>query len=122
MRAFEKGIEFIIVPDNKIPDRLFGDPLRLHQILLNLCNNAIKFTEVGKVILSLNLVEKEGEKVKVIFEVRDTGIGMTEEQIKRLFKAFSQADSSITRKYGGTGLGLIISKNLATLMQGGKTF
>ena len=95
-----------------------GDPLRLGQILINLVNNAVKFTERGEIRLSAELLEQTGDRVKLRFSVRDTGIGMTPEQAARLFQAFTQADTSTTRKYGGTGLGLTICKRLVELMGG----
>ncbi len=101
-----------------VPEAFVGDPLRLAQILLNLTNNAVKFTPRGTITLSVVLVDGEHDGAKVRFEVSDTGIGMTQEQVARLFKAFSQADSSTTRKFGGTGLGLAISKALVEQMDG----
>jgi signal transduction histidine kinase len=101
-----------------IPDTLLGDSLRLGQILLNLINNAIKFTEQGSIILSINMTDKTPDTVILHFSVEDTGIGLTQEQQARLFQTYSQADSSTTRKYGGTGLGLAISKKLCEKMHG----
>ncbi|MBF0528856.1 MAG: response regulator, partial [Deltaproteobacteria bacterium] len=101
-----------------VPRYLVGDPLRLNQILVNLGNNAVKFTEKGEIVVTTRLVEKIGDRIKVRFAVRDSGIGMTEEQRLKLFQAFSQADTSTTRKYGGTGLGLTISKRLVEMMGG----
>ena len=95
-----------------------GDPLRLGQILLNLTNNAIKFTDHGEVVVSAELVSKSNDQVTLKFSVRDTGIGMTTEQAASLFQPFTQADSSTTRKYGGTGLGLTIGKRLVEMMGG----
>src|SRR5204863_5501022 len=95
-----------------------GDPLRLGQILTNLVNNAVKFTERGEIRLKIEQLEHTGDKVQLKFSVRDTGIGMTPEQAGRLFQAFSQADMSTTRKHGGTGLGLTISRRLVELMGG----
>jgi methyl-accepting chemotaxis protein len=95
-----------------------GDPLRLGQILLNLVNNAIKFTESGEIIIEVSSIELDETDVVLKFSVKDSGIGMTEEQKNKLFKAFSQADQSTTRKYGGTGLGLTISKKLVEMMTG----
>ncbi len=117
-KSAEKGIEFVIERDNLIPDHLIGDPLRLGQILLNLTNNAIKFTDKGEVLLKVSSRDVDSESVELKFEVKDTGIGLTEEQRKKLFTAFTQADASTTRKYGGTGLGLSISKHLVGLMEG----
>ena len=113
-----KGVELVfdIAPD--VPQMLIGDSLRVGQILINYANNAVKFTEAGEISISARVVEATLEDVLLRFSVRDTGPGLTEEQISRLFKSFSQADSSTTRKYGGTGLGLAISKSLAELMGG----
>jgi two-component system, sensor histidine kinase and response regulator len=113
-----KGLEFIFRQDLNVPNNLIGDPLRLGQILLNLTNNAIKFTEKGEIVVTTKLQEIRDGKAKVSFMVSDSGIGLTEEQQGKLFKSFSQADSSTTRKYGGTGLGLAISKKLSELMGG----
>ena len=92
--------------------------MRLGQILTNLCNNAIKFTEQGEIIVKITHCEQTSDRVKLKFEVKDTGIGLKPEQIQKLFSAFSQADTSTTRKYGGTGLGLSICQNLVHLMNG----
>ncbi len=117
-KADEKGLQLQVESSPAIPQALLGDPLRLGQVLTNLVNNAVKFTERGQVTVSAELLRQDGDEVELRFAVRDTGIGMTPEQIDRLFKAFSQADGSTTRKYGGTGLGLSISKHLVELMQG----
>jgi CheY-like chemotaxis protein len=101
-----------------LPTALLGDPLRLGQVLINLGNNAAKFTEHGEIVVGLEQVGAHTDSVELHFWVRDTGIGMTVEQCSRLFQSFSQADTSITRKYGGTGLGLSISKKLVELMAG----
>ena len=114
----EKGLEFLLDIHPDVPRGLVGDPLRLGQILTNLGNNAVKFTEEGEILVGAKVVEEKAGSVKVQFSVKDTGIGMTEEQMGRMFKSFSQADSSTTRKFGGTGLGLSISKNLTELMDG----
>ena len=114
----EKELELIFDVDPLLPDELMGDPMRLSQVLTNLTNNAIKFTEKGEIVISAHLEKREENQVLVRFTVRDTGIGMTEEQMGRLFQAFSQADSSTTRKYGGTGLGLTICKRLVEMMGG----
>ena len=119
LKAAEKGVElhFNLAPD--VPVALIGDPLRLGQILVNLCNNAIKFTEQrGEIEVSISCAEHTDSGVRLHIAVRDTGIGMSSEQQQRLFQSFSQADSSTTRKYGGTGLGLAICKNLTELMGG----
>jgi signal transduction histidine kinase/DNA-binding response OmpR family regulator/HPt (histidine-containing phosphotransfer) domain-containing protein len=114
----EKGLDFLFRLDRQVPCSLRGDPLRLGQVLTNLTNNAVKFTEKGEIVISARLEERLEGQVRVRFAVRDTGIGMTEEQRGRLFQAFSQADASTTRKYGGTGLGLTISKRLVEMMGG----
>ncbi|MBF0528976.1 MAG: PAS domain S-box protein, partial [Deltaproteobacteria bacterium] len=119
VKAQEKeGLEVLFSIGQDVPRFLIGDPLRLNQILVNLGNNAIKFTEKGEIVLIAQVEEKLEGKVKLRFSVRDSGIGMTEEQRSRLFQAFSQADTSTTRKYGGTGLGLTISKRLVNMMGG----
>jgi signal transduction histidine kinase len=113
-----KGLELLFTTDPSVPTALVGDPLRLGQILINLSNNAVKFTDTGEIVVSTELVKKDKAQVTLKFSVRDTGIGMTEEQAAKLFQPFMQADSSTTRKYGGTGLGLTISKRLAEMMGG----
>ncbi|MEO5376892.1 MAG: response regulator [Magnetococcus sp. DMHC-6] len=118
LKAQEKNLEFLMETAVNIPPSLVGDPLRLSQILINLTNNAIKFTETGEVAIETELLQQLDDSVRLQFTVRDTGIGMTPEQQAGLFQAFSQADSSITRKYGGTGLGLTISKRLIEMMGG----
>ncbi len=117
IRAQEKELEFLIRIAPDVPLRLVGDPLRIGQILTNLSNNAVKFTERGEIVIEVSVVEIK-DRALLRFSVRDTGIGMTEEQIERVFQAFTQADASTTRKYGGTGLGLTICKHLAELMGG----
>ena len=117
-KAHEKGLEFLADVSSSIPQHLLGDPLRLGQILTNLVNNAVKFTEQGEIRLKIKLLEATGEKVQLKFSVRDTGIGMTPEQTAKLFQAFTQADMSTTRKHGGTGLGLTISRKLVEMMGG----
>ncbi|MBF0624929.1 MAG: response regulator [Magnetococcales bacterium] len=117
-RVGDKGLELLFDVGRDVPATLVGDPLRLNQIMVNLGGNAVKFTERGAIALRVRLLERQGAKVKVQFSVEDSGIGMTPEQMGRLFKAFSQADSSTTRKYGGTGLGLSISRRLVELMGG----
>ncbi|MEH6453984.1 MAG: response regulator, partial [Psychromonas sp.] len=114
----QKPLELLFDIKHDVPKHLIGDPLRLYQILLNLCVNAVKFTEQGDILISVNMLEYEGDRVHLQFVVQDTGIGMTAEQLSLLFQSFSQADSSTTRKYGGTGLGLTISKRLVELMDG----
>ena len=118
MKAEDKSVELLFNCAPEVPTALVGDPLRLGQILVNLCSNAVKFTEQGEVILGIEPVQQAGAEVELHFWVKDTGIGMTPEQCAKLFQSFSQADSSTTRKYGGTGLGLAISRTLVELMQG----
>ncbi|MEO5333687.1 MAG: response regulator [Magnetococcus sp. YQC-5] len=118
LKAWEKQLEFLMDTDVQIPPLLMGDPLRLSQILINLTNNAIKFTEQGEVAIEIAQLEKSGDWIRLQFTVRDSGIGMTPEQLSGLFQAFTQADSSVTRKYGGTGLGLTIAKRLIEMMNG----
>src|SRR5262245_3672969 len=117
-KASAKGLELIFDIAPSVTTHLKGDPLRLGQILINFCNNAVKFTEEGEVLVKAQVLEDHVDSQLVEFSVSDTGIGMTEAQIERLFQAFEQADTSTTRKYGGTGLGLAISKRLAELMGG----
>ena len=117
-RAHEKGLELLFNPGSKLPKGLIGDPLRLGQVLINLGNNAIKFTEKGEVEIKVAEVERKEKQVTLKFQVRDTGIGISEEEQKNLFQAFSQADISTTRRFGGTGLGLAISKRLVEMMKG----
>lgn len=117
-KAEEKKLEVVIVCPKEVPRNLLGDPLRLGQILINLSDNAVKFSDNGEVVISVELLERTKDSATLGFLVKDTGIGMTEEQIAKLFKSFSQADASITRKYGGTGLGLTISKQLVVMMGG----
>lgn len=118
IKTEEKGLELLFSTPPELPSALIGDPLKLGQILTNLANNAVKFTETGEVVISITEHEIHNDTVELQFEVKDTGIGMTEEQLGKLFKSFSQADASTTRKYGGTGLGLVISKKLVELMDG----
>ncbi len=118
IKTQDKGIEFLIKVDADVPKLLKGDPLRLGQILVNLVNNASKFTDEGEIVVYIKLNMLEGDNAELQFSVHDTGIGMTKEQAGKLFQAFSQADKSTTRKYGGTGLGLNISKKLSEMMGG----
>ena len=117
-KAGEKGLELILDIASDVPVNVIGDSLRLGQVLINYANNAIKFTEHGEIDIVVRAREIGTDSVLLWFAVRDTGIGLSEEQKKRLFTAFSQADTSTTRQYGGTGLGLAISKQLATMMGG----
>ena len=117
-KIHDKNLEFLIAAQPDLPPGLVGDPLRLGQILINLVNNAVKFTDRGEIVVTVAPGEKVLDRVNLKFSIRDTGIGMTSEQTARLFQAFSQADSSTTRKYGGTGLGLSISKKLVEMMDG----
>jgi len=117
-KAQEKGLEFKIDLDPDVPIALIGDPLRVGQILINLGNNAVKFTKNGSVDLSITLIRKDAHSATLQFCLQDSGIGMSEEQQKRLFNEFSQADTSMTRRFGGSGLGLVISKKLCEMMNG----
>ncbi|MBF0606922.1 MAG: response regulator [Candidatus Magnetobacterium sp. LHC-1] len=113
-----KGLELVFDVERGIPYNLIGDPLRLGQILINYVNNAVKFTEDGEIDVQVLKLQETDKDVLLYFSVKDTGIGLTEEQRVRLFQSFQQADTSTTRRYGGTGLGLAISKKLAELMGG----
>jgi signal transduction histidine kinase/DNA-binding response OmpR family regulator len=117
-KATAKGLELIFDIDAAVSMHPKGDPLRVGQILINFCNNAVKFTEKGEIVVKARVQEEDDHGQLVYFAVSDTGIGLTEEQMSRLFQAFEQADSSTTRQHGGTGLGLAISKKLAQLMGG----
>ena len=116
--AQDKGIELVVSMAPKVPPRLIGDPLRLGQILINLTNNAIKFTEMGEVVVRVNPGLTSRDKTLLTFAVSDSGIGIEEEKLARLFEAFTQADGSTTRKFGGTGLGLAITRHLVDAMGG----
>jgi PAS domain S-box-containing protein len=116
--AWKRGIEPVFAVAPEVPRQLIGDPLRLGQVLLNLVSNAVKFTEHGEVVLAITVSGRQDSRVALEFSVRDTGIGIVPEQQQRMFEAFSQADSSTSRKYGGTGLGLAISRRLVALMGG----
>ena len=118
VKASEKGLKLSWTKSDKVPPVLVGDPLRLGQILLNLTTNAVKFTQVGNVFLEVDLESLESSSCMLHFQVRDSGIGLSEEQKERLFQSFSQADSSTSRRFGGTGLGLAISRNLVEQMNG----
>ena len=122
IKAEEKGLEMLFSVNKDIPYNLVGDPLRLGQVLTNLSSNAVKFTEKGHIVVTIeravDQTTSSPNEILLNFSVQDTGIGMTPEQISKLFESFSQADSSMTRKYGGTGLGLTISKCLVEMMDG----
>ncbi|TWI68599.1 PAS domain S-box-containing protein [Desulfobotulus alkaliphilus] len=117
-RARQKKLELLCYRDPAIPEQLLGDPLRLGQVLTNLLGNAVKFTETGSVLLAVTLIRQEKKSFTLEFRIKDTGVGISEDEKKRLFQPFSQADSSTTRKFGGTGLGLTISRQLVELMGG----
>ena len=118
IKAEEKGLAFHVTIDNAVPEYLNGDPVRLNQILINLAGNAIKFTTVGSVTIAVKTVKEDGDTRTLRFDVADTGIGIPEDKIDEVFEKFTQASGDTTRKFGGTGLGLTISKQLAEL-QGG---
>ncbi len=122
LKAEEKKLELLFATSPEVPRFLVGDPLRLGQVLTNLVNNAIKFTETGEIVMSTTIIPdpsvSEPNEVLLQFSVRDSGIGLTQEQIGKLFQSFSQADGAITRRYGGTGLGLAICKRLVEMMGG----
>ncbi|MDC8805088.1 PAS-domain containing protein [Halomonas pacifica] len=118
LRADEKGLELAVHIPPEIPDQLLGDPLRLRQVVVNLVGNAIKFTPRGEVVVDLALEAREAQRVRLGFEVRDTGIGIPEAQRRQIFEAFGQADTSTTRVNGGTGLGLSIAAQLVAMMGG----
>lgn len=118
MKAQEKGLELLFDVESSVPNNFVGDPLRLEQILINLVNNAIKFTDNGEIVIRVKVIEQSDVTALVSFEVQDSGIGMTEKQLEKVFSPFVQADSSTTRQYGGTGLGLSICRKLAELMGG----
>ncbi|WP_373976177.1 response regulator [Chitinibacter sp. SCUT-21] len=117
-RTHDKGLEYLMQVAHDVPRTLNGDPLRLGQVLINLVNNAVKFTERGQVELQIEFVGQTDNAVTLKFSIKDSGIGMTPAQKSRLFQPFTQADGSTTRKYGGTGLGLTISKRIVEAMQG----
>ncbi len=118
VRADEKGIELVCRIDPGVPARVYGDPTRLRQVLLNLIGNAVKFTEHGEISLQASLGESAGETVRIDFAVSDSGIGIPLDKLQSIFDSFSQVDASTTRRYGGTGLGLTISKRLVDLLGG----
>jgi two-component system, sensor histidine kinase and response regulator len=117
-KASDKGLELLFLVDEAVPRMLVGDPLRIGQILINYANNAIKFTERGEINIAIRVLEESPTDLVLHCSVRDTGIGLSEEETGRLFRAFQQADASTTRRFGGTGLGLAICKRLAELMGG----
>ncbi|MCP4116130.1 MAG: response regulator [Desulfobacteraceae bacterium] len=116
--VFEKGLSFACILDSDVPTRIIGDPVRLRQIMMNFCGNAVKFTKKGEIVIHVSLAGETPTAATVKFEVSDTGIGIPEDRMKDLFSSFSQIDTGMTRKYGGTGLGLAISKQLVQLMGG----
>ena len=118
VKAQEKGLEMLFDVGLDVPTALRGDPLRLGQVLINLVNNAVKFTQQGEIKLSIHVQDKREDTVTLLFKISDTGIGMSPHEQAKLFQAFSQVDVSTTRKYGGSGLGLVISKHLVEMMQG----
>ncbi len=117
-KAEEKNISLSCQIDPNLPKKVIGDPARISQILINLVNNAVKFTKEGEVTVKIGQISQNNETVELLFEIKDTGIGIEHDKIDKLFKNFSQTDSSITREYGGTGLGLAISKKLVEMMNG----
>ena len=118
IKAAEKGLELLFHVQPRVPPNLYGDPLRLRQVLINLVGNAIKFSQRGEVVVSIDVQHHTAEAMRLVFAVSDQGIGMSREQSDKLFTSFTQADGSTTRKYGGTGLGLAICRRLVQLMQG----
>ena len=118
VQAQERGLDLNIDQNNATGLALRGDPLRLQQVLMNLSSNAIKFTDAGKVTITVRVLSQVNDSVRLLFSVKDTGPGLSRDQVGRLFEAFQQADSSTTRRYGGTGLGLVICKRLIQLMGG----
>jgi hypothetical protein len=116
--AQNKGLELVCSPDPELFGSYVGDPSRVQQIITNLCGNSIKFTEQGYVEISAGIVDRERDRVMIKVVIRDTGIGLDEDEQEQIFNSFSQADSSTTRRYGGTGLGLSICKHLVELMGG----
>ncbi|HTE32681.1 MAG TPA: response regulator [Chryseolinea sp.] len=117
-KAAEKNLDLVYEIDYEIPAQIIGDSHRLRQILLNLISNAMKFTNQGEIFVGINLLNNFNNEIELAFQIRDTGIGIPRDKLSKLFKAFSQVDSSTTRKYGGTGLGLVISQRLIGLMNG----
>jgi CheY-like chemotaxis protein len=119
VRAEEKNLNFAVILNTNVPSLIISDELRFSQVIMNLLNNAIKFTpENGKVVLRVEKIDETGDEITLKTEIADSGIGMTDEQQKKLFTSYVQADSSITKNFGGTGLGLVISKQIVELMNG----
>ncbi|NOX35682.1 MAG: response regulator [Deltaproteobacteria bacterium] len=118
VKAYERGIEFACLIQEDVPVNLIGDPGRLRQVLTNLAGNAIKFIEKGEIFINVSRRLESENKVELLFEIKDTGIGIPEDKIDRIFDSFNQVDASTTRKFGGTGLGLAISKQIVELMDG----
>ena len=118
LRAHQKGLELVCDVSRDVPDAVVGDPVRFKQVLVNLVNNAIKFTERGEVLVRAELGEQDANSIQLHVEVRDTGIGIASEKLASIFEAFTQADNSTTRRFGGTGLGLTICKRLVHMMRG----
>ena len=117
-KAVEKNLELTYIIDSNVPEAILGDITRLRQIIVNLIGNALKFTQHGEIKLNVNINKSNNKKLEIQFAVSDTGLGIPEDKLNRLFKSFSQVDASTTRQYGGTGLGLVISKKLSELMGG----
>jgi two-component system, sensor histidine kinase and response regulator len=116
--ANKKGLEVISFINNDIPANVTGDPVRLRQVLVNLINNAVKFTEKGEIEIAVEVIDQSNNDIELLFKIRDTGIGIPDEKKGKLFKPFSQVDASTERKYGGSGLGLVISKKIVEMMSG----
>ena len=117
-RINEKGLKFVFSMDENVPDKVIGDSYHISQIINNLISNAIKFTSMGKITLQIVKTKQVGDKIELFFVVMDTGIGIREEDKDKLFKSFTQVDASISRKYGGTGLGLAVCRQIVELMHG----
>lgn len=118
LKAEQKGLSLNVEINSQIPDRLIGDPTRLNQIFVNLMGNAVKFTDTGFVTLKCDILSQSEDKIKLLFKVIDTGIGISKEYVGKIFESFTQAGTDTARRFGGTGLGLTISKQLVTLMEG----
>ncbi len=118
LEAHKKGLEVVLYLDPGLPDLVFGDPVRIRQVIVNLFNNAVKFTSKGEVLIKVEQVDQNDGSVTILFEVVDTGIGIEQEKLTHLFQAFNQVDSSTTRRFGGTGLGLSICHSLVKMMKG----